>query len=334
MAEPILFSQRVPGKILLSGEYLVLDGATALGLVSRMGQSIRVEADPQSPPWTLSWTALDMDGKPWMEAALVLENECWSLSDDSAEVPENQRLMQGLQAVWDLASEKQISKSSPSTSAKQSPAHFLAQTGLRVTTSLEFPRRWGLGSSSTLIALLAEWWDVDARRLYAMVQNGSGYDLEIALSGRSMLFNREPLQIQTLDFHVPPGSMLRLVDPGSKQISSAEVSRYRNLSLQTRTEAVPRISKISEALAKGPTIQEMLNLLRDHDEILEGVLGQPCLHTTEGNGFPGRLKSLGAWGGDLFLAASDQQSLAMEWLDNHLNWTSFPLEDLIQISKN
>jgi len=26
--------------------------------------------------------------------------------------------------------------------------------------------------------------------------------------------------------------------------------------------------------------------------------------------------------------------LAMEWLDNQLNWTSFPLEDLIQISKN
>ena len=334
MAESILFSQRVPGKILLSGEYLVLDGATALGLVSRHGQSLSVETNSTAKPGTLRWTALDMDGKPWMEAGLVLENGRWSLAPDSAEVPENQRLMQGLQAAWDLASEKQFAESSPTTSSKHAPVLSLAQTGLRVTTSLEFPRRWGLGSSSTLIALLAEWWGVDARRLYAMVQNGSGYDLEIALSGRSMLYNREPLQIQPLDFRIPPGSMLRLVDPGSKQISSAEVSRYRNLSLQTRIQAVPRISQISEALAKGPTIQEMLELLQDHDLILEGVLGQPSLHTLEGNGFPGRLKSLGAWGGDLFLAASDQPSLAMEWLDNHLDWTSYPLEDLIQISQN
>jgi hypothetical protein len=312
----------------------VLDGATALGLVSRHGQSLSVDTNSTAKPGTLRWTALDMDGKPWMEAGLVLENGRWSLAPDSAEIPENQRLMQGLQAAWDLASEKQFAESSPTTSSKQSPAHSLAQTGLRVTTSLEFPRRWGLGSSSTLIALLAEWWGIDARQLYSMVQNGSGYDLEIALGGRSMLYNREPLQIQPLDFRIPPGSLLRLVDPGSKQISSAEVSRYRNLSLQARAEAVPRISQISEALAKGPTIQEMLELLQDHDLILEGVLGQPSLHTLEGHGFPGRLKSLGAWGGDLFLAASDQPSLAMEWLDNHLDWTSYPLEDLIQISQN
>jgi len=334
MAEPILFSQRVPGKILLSGEYLVLDAATALGLVSRYGQSLSVETDAMAKPGTLHWTALDMNGKPWMEAVLVWEDGRWTLAADSAEVPENQRLRQGLQAAWDLASEKQTVQSSPTTSSNHDPALTLAQTGLRVTTSLEFPRRWGLGSSSTLVALLAEWWGIDARKLYAMVQNGSGYDLEIALSGRSMLYNREPVQIQPLDFRVPPGSLLRLVDPGSKQISSAEVSRYRQLSLQTRAEAVPRISQISEALAQGPTIQEMLGLFRDHDYILEGVLGQPCLHTLEGHGFPGRLKSLGAWGGDLFLAASDQPSLAMEWLDNHLNWTSYPLEEIIQISRN
>ncbi|MEY3247691.1 MAG: hypothetical protein RIT39_1360, partial [Bacteroidota bacterium] len=98
MAEPILFSQRVPGKILLSGEYLVLDGATALGLVSRHGQSLSVETDAMAKPGTLRWTALDMEGKPWMEAVLILENGRWSLAADSAEVPENQRLRQGIQS--------------------------------------------------------------------------------------------------------------------------------------------------------------------------------------------------------------------------------------------
>jgi hypothetical protein len=83
MAESILFSQRVPGKILLSGEYLVLDGATALGLVSRHGQSLTVETNSTAKPGTLRWTALDMDGKPWMEAGLVLENGRWSLANQA-----------------------------------------------------------------------------------------------------------------------------------------------------------------------------------------------------------------------------------------------------------
>ncbi|MFM7179176.1 MAG: hypothetical protein ACKOX5_06665, partial [Bacteroidota bacterium] len=53
----LLFQQWVPGKILLSGEYVVLDGATALGLASRMGQRMAVFRGSQ--PGCLRWTALD-----------------------------------------------------------------------------------------------------------------------------------------------------------------------------------------------------------------------------------------------------------------------------------
>jgi mevalonate kinase len=332
MDDTILYRQRVPGKILLSGEYLVLDGAKSLGLVSRMGQSIQVEADPQSPAGTLSWTALDQDGIAWLKARMVLENNQWSLVGDTTYIPENQRLLQGIQASLDLVMQSQAEESTPVAFTKHPVLQSLSHTGLRVTTALEFPRRWGLGSSSTLVALLAGWWEVNARQLYALVQNGSGYDLEIALNAQSIVYQREPLQVRPVDFRIPEGSMLRLVDPGSKQISASEVTRYRNLDLHLRNQAVPRVSQISETLAKNPSIQEMLELLREHDEILEGVLGQPCLHALEGHGFPGRLKSLGAWGGDLFLAASDQPQKAIEWLDNHVHWSSYPLEDIVQVS--
>ncbi|MFM9060850.1 MAG: hypothetical protein ACKOQP_04195 [Bacteroidota bacterium] len=324
MMTAVLYHQHLPGKILLSGEYLVLDGATALGLVSRLGQSITVQRADDTQPGTLEWTALDHQGMPWLWADFILESGHRHGTGDSSNHPEKKRLLHWLQAAEDLA------RAVKTPGQHTSPDHDAY--GLRVTTRLDFPRRWGLGSSSTLLALLAGWKGVDARELYSRVQNGSGYDLEIALQGQSILYQKERRVVRAVEFRPPAGSLLRLVDPGSKQVSSLEVSRYRNLDQERRKNAVPRVSQISEALAECPPIQTMLDLFSEHDILLEKVLGQPCLHALQGHGFPGRLKSLGAWGGDLFLAASDQPQKALEWLDNQSYWTSYPLEDIVLVS--
>jgi len=52
------------GKLLLSGEYLVLDGANALAIPSRYGQSLEVTVSEKEG---ISWTSKDINGKIWYQ---------------------------------------------------------------------------------------------------------------------------------------------------------------------------------------------------------------------------------------------------------------------------
>jgi mevalonate kinase len=55
------------GKLLLTGEYTVLDGATALALPTKQGQYLDVEPTKRE---TFLWTALDANGTVWLEEEL------------------------------------------------------------------------------------------------------------------------------------------------------------------------------------------------------------------------------------------------------------------------
>ena len=51
---------------------------------------------------------------------------------------------------------------------------------IKFTTRLDFDPNWGLGSSSTLIANLAQWANVNPYELLKLTFGGSGYDLACA----------------------------------------------------------------------------------------------------------------------------------------------------------
>src|SRR5690606_17098005 len=54
------------GKLLLTGEYVVLDGAVALAVPTTLGQSLMVE--PIGEP-KIEWQSLDAQGNIWFEGA-------------------------------------------------------------------------------------------------------------------------------------------------------------------------------------------------------------------------------------------------------------------------
>ena len=60
------------GKLLISGEYFVLDGAVALALPTTFGQKLMVSHKPSFNP-TLTWKSYDEKGKIWFES----EYEFW-----------------------------------------------------------------------------------------------------------------------------------------------------------------------------------------------------------------------------------------------------------------
>jgi mevalonate kinase len=70
MSLPTQFETRASGKLLLTGEYFVLDGATALALPVRYGQ--RLEVSPARPSGLFAWNSRDENGKPWFSVEYEL----------------------------------------------------------------------------------------------------------------------------------------------------------------------------------------------------------------------------------------------------------------------
>ena len=127
------------GKLLISAEYAVLDGALALALPTKFGQSLKVEPTHKN---TIHWKSISNEGVVWFEAEFTIDVDLKVSTTDTSTIA--QRLLQVLDALQQL-----------------NPTHFEAHKGYILTSTLEFPENWGLGSSSTLINNLAQWAQVD-----------------------------------------------------------------------------------------------------------------------------------------------------------------------------
>jgi len=123
------------GKLLISAEYAVLDGALALALPTKFGQSLSVESTTEN---TILWKSISNEGAVWFEAEFTIDATLKISTTNTSDVAV--RLVQVLDALQQL-----------------NPLLFEAQQGYALTSTLEFPENWGLGSSSTLINNLAQW---------------------------------------------------------------------------------------------------------------------------------------------------------------------------------
>ena len=144
---------------MLTGEYAVLDGARCLALPTKLGQEMVVNASRGAD---LNWLAKNLDGDAWFKSQI-------SLFDFSPQSTTDEDVSLKL---------KKILKN-----AVRLNSEFLDKwNSFKIITNLEFPEEWGLGSSSTLIHLIAQWADVHPLELYFKSENGSGYDVACVLN--------------------------------------------------------------------------------------------------------------------------------------------------------
>jgi len=283
MPHPTVFSTRAKGKLLLSGEYAVLDGALALALPVRFGQSLRVAHDSEASG--LHWTSRDSDGSVWFEAEFALPGLD---IQHSSNVQTAEALLLMLKAC-----------------RAQKP-EFLSQTqGLRVWTDNDFPRAWGLGTSSTLIAALGRWAGVDPYRVLFETLGGSGYDIACAYAEGPILYqlsNGMP-QIQDVDFQPPFAENLYFIYLGKKQDSRAGIHRYRARAGEN-TALIAPVSQITEQLLAAQTLTAFETALLEHEHLISRALNLERAQDLYFPGYWGVIKSLGAWGGDFVLATS------------------------------
>jgi len=273
------------GKLLITGEYLVLEGAMAFSLPTKFGQTMEVELLPGSG--NIHWMAKDFQGQLWLNCSFILQDDhlipvAMSTLANSPEV----------KALTDLLE----------NALKLNPKYINNQTDYEITCQLEFPRDWGLGSSSTLVANIAKWAGVNAMDLFFISWEGSGYDVAQALETMPICYslnNKKPTW-KVVQFNKQFNDQIYFVWLGVKQNSRDAITQYKLHSKKQMSE-IETISIITNKIIACDNIIEFENLIEQHESIVSKILGVEPIKSRLFSDYNGTIKSLGAWGGDFIL---------------------------------
>ncbi len=273
------------GKLLITSEYFVLDGAKALAVPTKFGQQMRV-TQLQATDNILYWVALNSKKHPWLN--LVFDTTTFNCLNSTGE--EANRLSHILKETRNLNVE------------------FLRDgKNYAVETHLEFPNEWGLGSSSTLIHCVAKWANVDGYNLLKNTIGGSGYDVSCAAHNTAILYQLKKGTPETLNtlWKPPFTSGLYFVYTGKKQLSSAGIKYYRE-KLQNKTDTINQLNALTESILKCSELDLFEALLREHENTIGSALKMIKVQETMFANYWGVVKSLGAWGGDFVMLTNNR----------------------------
>jgi len=266
------------GKLLLSGEYMVLDGALALTLTLNKGQLMEVTP---SNDRTIHWKAYDEHNLLWFEA---------NLSAVHFEVLSSNDLYRAEKLSMIL------------TKARQLNPDFMMAGGVKVNNHLEFSRLWGFGSSATYIANIASWANVDSFALFFKTSGGSGYDIASARASGPLFYQRleSTQRIEPVAFLPSFRNQLYFVYTGLKKDSDTGIEFYRRLSKPKPSE-IASLSAVAVAMTQASTLTEFEACMMKHERIISRFLHLKPVKEERFNDFEREIKSIGAWGGDFLL---------------------------------
>jgi len=269
------------GKLLLTGEYFVLDGATGLALPTTVGQSMGVRYSQSFNP-KLTWKSFDVKGNLWLEATF----EFWHFNildeNPTDEVVFLQKVLR---------------------EARAQNKHFLREgQDVYVETRLGFPLSWGLGSSSTLIYNIAQWAYISPFELLFKTHGGSGYDIACAGSDGPIVYELEKAgpKYGPVTFYPEFHEDLYFVYLGKKKDSREAIEYFKSKQPFPR-DVVREVSALSREMLEAKSLDEFEHLLRSHEQLLSSQLGLPSVKEERFSDFDGEVKSLGAWGGDFVI---------------------------------
>lgn len=265
------------GKILLTGEYLVLFGAKSLALPLKVGQSLKITNHNAGN--TIVWNAYFQD-KLWF----------------SCEFNRNFEILKSSNF------EKAATLVSIFENIKKLKPDFIVPQGNLFETHLDTNPEWGFGSSSTLISLLSQYSKVDAYKLNDLTFNGSGFDIACATANGPIIYTRQQPTIP-IELNYSFSANLYLVYSGKKLATNPEVKNF----IKTYVPDKKLISKVNGLTAEFANCNEYdtFNILvSEHEKLIGEILQQTPVKQKHFADFEGEIKSLGAWGGDFYLVSS------------------------------
>ena len=294
-----------PGKLLLTSEYVVLDGALALAIPTKLGQEGHF-CEINDGKAMVHWEAYHQD-KLWLKVDLNYQT--------------NEILSANLNEPA-LFVQKVISIIRQHSSVVLQNNH-----SYQIKTNLQFPSNFGLGSSSTLMNNLATWARIDAFSLNEMALGGSGYDIAIAQQKSAILFQNVEgrKQIEKIDFNPPFKDELIFIHLNQKQDSREGINLYKS-KIKSK-EVIESFSELTNSILETNSIEEFSQLISFHEKNISKLINLPTVKEKFFADAPVFFKSLGAWGGDFILSKR---------FDNYKNYfqnkgysTIFTYNDLI-----
>ena len=277
------------GKLLITGEYVVLDGAKALALPTKFGQYLIIDPGKNQQ---IIWKSFDSDKSIWFEDTITF-SEITNLNASEVETVKS-TLVRILRNAY-----------------LQNPNFITKSEGYVITTELTFPRLWGLGTSSTLINNIGQWLEIDAFDLLKNSFGGSGYDIACAQNNSAILYqliNEKPI-VEKVVFNPDFAGNCYFVYLNKKQSSKTAIASYFNKRTAIGT-AISELNQITNAVLKAPNLENFMTLLETHEVIISHVLEMKTIKETLFFDFNGVIKSLGAWGGDFVLVVSKENPTA------------------------
>jgi len=283
------------GKLLLTGEYFVLEGAKSLAVPTTCGQDLIVETIHEKQ---LIWNSFTNEGKCWLEVIFDLPKlRLVSATFDSEKDGGNDKLAENLREIIVQAK-------------KLNPAFLKAEKGFTVKTNLTFPKHWGLGTSSTLINNIANWAKINPYHLLSTTFGGSGYDIACAQNNTPILYTKKetnPL-IEKVNFDPSFKENLYFVYLNKKQNSREGIRRFNELKGNLTSEII-QISNLTDAFLVCKNLNDFEKLLKEHEQIVSKTIQLKPVQEELFSDYFGQTKSLGAWGGDFIMATGNKDSI-------------------------
>lgn len=276
------------GKLLITGEYLVLNGAKSLAVPTKFGQNLEVTPALGKK---IIWKSYDSDGSIWFEDEIHFDAiiEKTSFTEDKIKTT----LVEILHHAYLL-----------------NPDYILKTEGYAIETKLTFPRLWGLGTSSTLINNLGQWLSIDAFELLTNSFGGSGYDIACAQTNQSIIYRLEKDKpyFETVAFNPEFKEHIYFVYLNKKQSSKSAINNYLNKQFSLDKVKV-KIDKITAFVSETDNVDDFMSAIEKHEILMSDVLEQLTVKESLFPDFKGTVKSLGAWGGDFVMVVSKENPL-------------------------
>jgi mevalonate kinase len=299
------------GKLLLSGEYFVLDGAEALALPTTVGQSMKVKYRHSYQP-TLHWKSIDHAGNTWFEANF----EFWHFN-----------------AIKPLENYTERFVSDALKAVRLQNPHFLRdEMDVFVETKIEFPLEWGLGSSSSFIYNVAQWAYVSPFELLKRTIGGSGYDIACAQAMGPIMYKKHDgkPQWESAPFNPSFKNELFFIYLGQKQNSYNEVMKYTEMKIENKAQVVTEVTQLTREMIHANDLVTFNKVIRSHEDVVGRALGYQKVKDLHFSDYWGEVKSLGAWGGDFAMVTSDRSPTeTREYFESKGFNTVIPFSEII-----
>lgn len=283
------------GKLLLTGEYVVLDGAKSLAVPTNFGQDLIIE--PIKEP-EIIWASFTNDNVCWFEASFNLPKlRLTSATFNSNKEGSAEFIAETLQNILQEAK-------------KLNPNFLTSKNGFLVKTHLTFPQNWGLGSSSTLINNIATWANVNPFTLLWNAFSGSGYDIACAKHNTPIFYelkDNSPF-IEKSAFKPNFQEELYFVHLNKKQNSRDGIKKYRE-NKENLTVEIKEISNLSNEFSCATSAKNLSKIMNEHEQIISHIIKETPVKKQLFPDYFGSIKSLGAWGGDFILATGNEDTI-------------------------